>query len=273
MSETTLTVGTGSADSEAVRELLGDFGARVSRFRQECLSYLQGQMSLDGITRALSEASAEPERRFAVHGPGMSLDQLHRYGLLHKALDTMMEQIFSEEIQRNRLICARALENGEYFLVRVLGRSIESAIYMLHSKQRILTERERSLAAFEAEQRQLQVMVKVLKAFEQTLDAPAEPGPLRRVELALGIYVGFFADLPRNDLLSACDRRALQLSKQHFGSLQASPPSPLRDEHLARCWKHLTRLPHPEVLEPFYSQCRSLAHSKPEFAWLEVVAA
>lgn len=242
-----------------IEAFLTGFAARYTQFKAVYQAYLAETIELGEVTRALSEATADAEMAFSAHSHGMTMEQLQQFASLQKAFDTMMEQIFQEEIRRNYRVCAQAIENGEYFLIGLTHKGIQSAIHMLHSKDRIKTEKERKLEAVEQEQTQVQAMLKVIKALQQALDTEMDVPALRRIEKVLGLYVTYFRELTRTQLLSACDRRVLTLLRTHFQTLLATSSGPFTYDHLARCLKPLQELPAGEVLEPLLSECRQLA--------------
>lgn len=245
--------------SEKVAIFLENFAGKCAQFRTVYQGYLNETVELGEITRAFSAATADAEMAFSEYSEHMTMAQLERFGKLQKAFDMMMENIFSEEIIRNYRICATAIENGEYFLIGLTAKGIQSSIYMLHSKDRIKLEQNRKLAALEQEQEQVQGMLKVIKALQQALEAELDIPALRRIEKVLGLYVSYFQALPRTQLLHGCDRRVLRLLKQHFETLLASGTGPLTYDHLSRCCKPLEELPAAEALEPLLSECRALA--------------
>ena len=242
---------------------LASFTTRCESFRAVYQAYLEEKVELGEITRALSEATADAEMDFSQYSTDMSMEQLQRFATLQGAFDDMMVQIFSEEIRRNRQTCAQAIENGEYFLIGLTHKGIQSAIYMMHSKDRIKTEKERKLTELEQEQANIQSMLKVLKAVQQAFAAEMDLQAMAKIEKALKLYVSFFNNTPRTDLLSACDRRMLQQLKQHFTTLLELSSGPLTYEHLSRCCQALAGLPMPEALEPLFGECHQLAKKQP----------
>lgn len=245
--------------SQKVAAFLHDFSARCAQFRSIYQAYLAQEVELGEVTRALSEATADAEMSFATYSAHMTMEQLERFGKLQKAFDLMMEQIFSEEIRRNYQICADAIENGEFFLVGLTRKGIQSSIYMLHSKDRIKTEQERKLRELETEQERVDSMLKVIKALQQALETEPDIPGLRRIEKGLSLYVTYFQEQPRTPLTQACDRRVLRLARQHFEALLETGKGPLTYEHLRRCCQPLESLPNPAGLKPLLSDCRRLA--------------
>lgn len=249
--------GSGTDEGDIIEAFLNDFAAKARDFKQVYDGYMAKRVELDHVTRALSEATADAEQAFSVHSIAMTIDQLQRFGSLQKAFDTMMEHIFSEEIRRNRETCVNAIENGEYFLVGLIHKGIESSIHMLHSKDRIKVDKERKLAELAQGQQTIMGVLKVVKALEQGLQAEMDLDGLLKIEKVVGLYVSYFKDLPRTDFLSACDRRVLRLLKQHFDTLLASPSGPITGEHMNRCCKVLSELP--SGCEALIEECRQLA--------------
>ncbi|PKL79038.1 MAG: hypothetical protein CVV27_02465 [Candidatus Melainabacteria bacterium HGW-Melainabacteria-1] len=250
---------TANSGHHPIDGFLDAFADRCEEFKQVCADYLQGKVELDQITRAMSEATADAELKFSEFSFQMSMEQLQRFGMLQKILDSMMVEIFEADIINNRQTCARAIENGEYFLVGLTFRSIESAIYMRHSKDRIKLDQERRLSSLQQEQQSTEAMLKVIKALQQALEGSLDATALGRIEKAVGLYVSYFQPLERSELLSACDRRVLSLIKQHFESLRALPGD--HRPHLNACCQPLRSLPQPDALEPLLSECRTLAAS------------
>lgn len=180
---------------------------------------------------------------FSEYSFQMSIEQLQRFGALQKAFDNMMVNIFQEEINRYRQTAITAITNGEYFLIGMIYKSIKSAIYMMHAKDKIKFEQEQKLADIETEQQQVQAMLKLIKALEAVLEHPPQQEDLPKVQKILKLYLHYFKHL-KNSLKAACDQRVLTLSTEHLQHMlqsQSLCPS-LQRQHLSLCYQMLAIL-------------------------------
>lgn len=226
----------GTGDPQEIQRFLADFAQKYNDFQQVYQRYLNGEINVDEITRELSAATAEPEMKFAEYSFQMSIEQLQHFGLLQKHFDDMMVSIFEVEIKHNREVCANAIENGEYFLVGLTYRGMESSIHMMYVKDRIKSDENQKLTELQQEKQSVENMLKVIKALENVLQGNLQTYELTKIQKALKLYYDYFHEMPRTIVRTACDKRVIKLIQEHFEKVRTTGLSQaVIDNHIAAC--------------------------------------
>lgn len=254
----------GNISQAEIESLLDRFNQKCVEFGYYCDQYAREEVSIADITRYRTEATAEAEEFFGNHSLDMTMEQLQRYAVTQNSIEAMTSNLFRAEIDRNKNVICQALRNGEYFLVRITFNAVESNIYMMYSRDRITTDKERALKTAAEEQQLCQSLTKVLKAMEVALQAdPPESIDYAKVEKAFEIYVGYFRTLADNLYKQASDDRVMYLLEQHanhlhehnyFGNFVRAL------DHLSRCinlLKPVVRMEHVQRLDRIYERASS----------------
>lgn len=251
-----------SAASPEIDQFLEAFEQSCKTFAQYCDQYMRQEIGISEITRHLSEATADAEFKFGQYSFEMNLPQLQRYGTIQATLDNLTFQLFDTEIKRNHAIIFEALKNGEYFIIGLTFNSIKSSIFMMYSKQKIKTEQERRLAAYEAELEATQVRIKVLKAIESVIKVEDFAFlDYFKIQKALEIYVNYFGKADPVATGPACDERVFKLFEEHveflrnmgFGGDQA-----MASVHISICCDTLQQIVHQDRQRTLIAAWRSL---------------
>jgi len=210
-----------SAASPEIDQFLDTFEQSCKSFAHYCDQYMRQELGISDITRHLSEATADAEFKFGEYSFQMNMQQLQRYGTTQAMLDNLTFQLFDTEIKRNHAIIHDAIKNGEYFIIGLTFNSIKSSIFMMYSKQKIKTEQERRLGAFEQEFEATQVRIKVLKALESVINVDDFAKlDYFKIQKALEIYVNYFGKAEPLATGPACDQRVFNLFEQHVEYLR-----------------------------------------------------
>lgn len=240
----------GTGDPQEIQRFLDDFAQKYEDFQQVYQRYLNEEINVDEITRELSTATAEPEMKFAEYSFQMSIEQLQQFGLLQKHFDDMMVNIFEVEIQRNREVCTNAIENGEYFLVGLTYRGMESSIHMMYVKDRIKSDENQKLTELQQEKQSVENMLKVIKALENVLQGNLQTYELTKIQKALKLYYDYFHNTPRTIVRTACDKRVIRLIQEHFEKVQSTGLSEnIIQNHIDACARILRALANVDELK------------------------
>lgn len=208
--------------TDEIEAFLADFGKRCESFGARCEAHARNELGLDDLTRSLSEATAEAENAFARCSPGMSLEQLQRYGSLQSRLDSLTFGLFETEIRRNRAIMLDALRKGDYFIVNLTFGTIRSSIYMMFAKQKIKTEQEAQLTQLDTDQEASRSLIKVLKAIEGMIRVGCfEELDYAKLQKVLEIYLTFFRQGENSEIKRAGDERVFALFEEHVEFLRS----------------------------------------------------
>lgn len=247
----------GTGDPQEIQKFLDDFANKYEDFKQVYQQYLNEEINIDAVTRELSAATAEAEMKFSEYSFQMSIEQLQHFGMLQKYFDNMMVDIFEEEISRNRTVCANAIENGEYFLVGLTYRGMESSIHMMYAKDRIKSDEHQKLTELQQEQQSVENMLKVIKALENVLNGELQPEDLAKIEKALKLYFDYFHNIPRTIVRTACDVRVIRLIQKHFEQLKSTGwAQELSEQHVKTCCRLLNALADVDELKLELEACQ-----------------
>lgn len=241
-----------NANTPDVSQFLTDFQEKADIFKGYCDQYMREEITIDAITRHLSEATAEAEMYFAEHSFNMSIEQLQQYGMIQQQLENMTFSMFQTEVARNKDVIHSAIKNGEYFIVNLSFKTVASTLHMMYVKQKIKTEQNKAMAELEEERSLAQGMIKVLKAIEANIkpDLVSE-SEYAKVQKAFTIYVRYFRDVEDQPVKSASNDRVISLLEEHLKHIQelhygGDPES--ANNHIHACYAVLQEIADTEQL-------------------------